>query len=171
MIMSSFFPHALIASLIVMPLGVLPLRGEDAAEANLKRFDTLDFDAYSKQDWKLFTELHCADVVVHFPDGRETRGIEQHVHDIKQLFSGTPDSRISSHPIRVGSNDWTAVTGVMEATFSEPMALGGGVVQPPTGKKLKLTMATFARWKDGCIAEEFLFWDNAAYAKQLGIGK
>lgn len=171
MIMSKLFPRALIASLIVMPLGALPSRGEDAAETNLKRFDTLDFDAYSKQDWKLFTELHCADVVVHFPDGRETRGIEQHVHDIKQLFSGTPDSRISSHPIRVGSKDWTAVTGVMEATFSEPMALGGGAVQPPTGKKLKLTMATFARWKDGCIAEEFLFWDNAAYAKQLGIGK
>lgn len=164
--------QAVFASLILIPASTLPSLGQDAnAQKNLKRFDTLDFDAYSKQDWKLFTKLHCADVVVHFPDGRETHGIEQHIHDIKQLFVGTPDSRITSHPIRVGSKDWTAVTGVMEATFSEPMALGNGTIQPATGNKLKLTMATFARWKGGCIAEEFLFWDSAAYAKQLGIGK
>lgn len=158
--------------LILVPLSALPSHGEDAAARNnLKRFDQLDFEAYSKQDWKLFTKLHCADVVVHFPDGRETHGIEAHIHDIKQLFVGTPDSRITSHPIRVGAGNWTAVTGVMEATFSEPMPAVNGTPQAPTGKKLKLTMATFARWKGGCIAEEFLFWDNAAYAKQLGIGK
>ena len=29
-------------------------------------------------------------------------------------------------------------------------------------------MATIARWKNGCIAEEHLFWDNAEYMKQLG---
>ena len=63
------------------------------------------------------------------------------------------------------------MTGVLEATFSEPMPMGNGTTQPPTGSKLKLTMATFARWKGDCIAEEFLFWDNAAYAKQLGLGK
>jgi predicted ester cyclase len=163
---------AVFASVILVATSAAPSLGQDAAaQKNLKRFDTLDFDAYSKQDWKLFTKLHCADVVVHFPDGRETHGIEQHVHDIKQLFVGTPDSRITSHPIRVGSKDWTAVTGVMEATFSEPMALGNGTTQPPNGKKLKLTMATFARWKGGCIAEEFLFWDTSAYAAQLGIGR
>lgn len=162
---------AFVAALIVFPLSNVPAYGEDPAEENLKRFDTLDFIAYSRQDWKLFAEIHCADVVVHFPDGRETKGIEQHLKDIKGLFVGTPDSRVTSHPIKVGSGAWTAVTGVMEATFSEPMAMGNGTTLAPTGNKLKLTMATFARWKGGCIAEEFLFWDNAAYAKQLGLTK
>lgn len=63
------------------------------------------------------------------------------------------------------------MAGVIEATFSEPMAMGNGTMQQPTGKKLKLTVATFARRKDGRITEELLFLDNADYARQLGIGK
>lgn len=38
-------------------------------------------------------------------------------------------------------------------------------------QKVKMPMATVARWKNGCIAEEHLFWDNAEYMKQLGIGQ
>jgi len=140
-------------------------------EANLKRFDQLDFDAYSqRKDMKLFREIHCPDVKVVFPNGRTTHGIDQHVADINGLFNGTPDSRITAHPIAFGSGDWTATTGVLEATFSEPMKLPDGKSISPTGKKVKMPMATIARWKDGCIAEEHLFWDNAEYMKQLGLG-
>jgi predicted ester cyclase len=42
---------------------------------------------------------------------------------------------------------------------------------PPTGKKIKITMSTIAKWNNGCIAEEHLFWDNAEYMKQLGLTK
>ena len=144
---------------------------EQQVQANLKRFDRLDFDAYSqRKDMKLFEEIHCRDVKVVFPDGRTTHGIEQHIKDINGLFNGTPDSRVTAHPVAFGANDWTAATGVLEATFSESMKLPGGNSIPPTGKRVKLTMATIARWKNGCIAEEHLFWDNAAYMKQLGLG-
>ncbi|MBS1147038.1 MAG: hypothetical protein H6R19_3672 [Proteobacteria bacterium] len=34
-----------------------------------------------------------------------------------------------------------------------------------------IPMATIAKWKNGCIAEEHLFWDIAEYMKQLGLGK
>ncbi len=40
----------------------------------------------------------------------------------------------------------------MEATFSEPMKLSDGKTIQPTGKKVKMPMATIARWKNGCIA-------------------
>jgi hypothetical protein len=144
----------------------------DQVKANLKRFDQLDFEAYSqRKDMALFRKLHCADVKVVFPDGRTTQGIDKHVEDINGLFNGTPDSRITAHPIAFGSGDWTVATGVLEATFSEPMKLPDGKTIPPTGKKVKMQMATVARWKDGCIAEEQLFWDNAEYMRQLGLGK
>jgi hypothetical protein len=42
----------------------------------LQRFDQLDLDAFSKQDWKLFNEIHCSGVVVTFPDGHQTHGIK-----------------------------------------------------------------------------------------------
>jgi len=145
---------------------------KERVQANLKRFDRLDFDAYSqRKNMKLFRDIHCADVKVVFPDGRTTHGIDQHVKDIDGLFNGTPDSRITAHPIAFGSGDWTATTGVLEATFSEPMKLADGSAIAPTGKKVKIPMATLAKWKNGCIAEEHLFWDNAEYMKQLGLGK
>lgn len=156
---------------------------------HLHRFDQLDFDAFSGQDWELFNEIHCADVVVKFPDGRETKGIEQHQKDIAGMFVGTPDMRVSAHPVSFGSGEWTATTpnnrasaqsltsgqwtatvGILEATFTEPMPFGDRTIQP-TGKKLRLPMMTVAHWKNGCIAEEQLFWDNAAYMQQLGIGQ
>jgi hypothetical protein len=144
----------------------------DLVQENLKRFDQLDFEAYSeRKNMKLFREIHCPDVKVVFPDGRSTQGIEQHVADINNLFNGTPDSRITAHPIAFGAREWTVTTGVMEATFSEPMTLPDGKTIEPTGKKVKMPMATIARWKNGCIAEEHLFWDNAEYMKQLGIGQ
>lgn len=145
---------------------------KERVQANLQRFDRLDFDAYSqRKDMKLFRDIHCPDVKVVFPDGRTTHGIDQHVKDIDGLFNGTPDSRITAHPIAFGSGDWTATTGIMEATFSEPMRLADGTSIPPTGNKVKMPMATIAKWKNGCIAEEHLFWDNAEYMKQLGLKK
>jgi hypothetical protein len=33
-------------------------------------------------------------------------------------------------------------------------------------------MATIARWnKDGTMDEEYLFWDNQEFMKQIGLGK
>lgn len=148
-------------------------KGEpEQVQANLKRFDRLDFEAYSqRKNMKLFREIHCPDVKVVFPDGRTTQGIDQHVTDIDGLFNGTPDSRITAHPIAFGSGEWTVTTGVMEATFSEPMKLPDGQTIAPTGNKVRMPMATIAKWKNGCIAEEHLFWDNAEYMKQLGLTK
>lgn len=164
---------SLFAAVSVASQAAEPTKSEKKqVQENLKRFDHLDFDAYSqRKDMKLFRDIHCRDVKVVFPDGRVTNGIDQHVTDINGLFNGTPDSRITAHPISFGSGEWTATTGVMEATFSEPMKLPDGTSIPPTGKKVKMPMATIARWKNGCIAEEHLFWDNAEYMKQLGLTK
>ena len=30
-------------------------------------------------------------------------------------------------------------------------------------------MCTVGHWKDGVMIEEWLFWDNATYMKQIGI--
>lgn len=154
----------------------------------LQRFDANDFDAYSNQDLKLFSEIHCTDVAVTFPDGHVTHGIKKHVEDMKQMFISTPDMRVSTHPISFGAEqysssltpqrrtspetlvagEWTATVGVLEATFTKPMKVGDKTV-PPNGKKLKLQMVTVTHWQNGCIAEELLFWDNAAYMQQLGL--
>ena len=41
----------------------------------------------------------------------------------------------------------------------------------PTGKPVSLKIATIARWENGRIAEEYLFWDNADWNRQIGLGQ
>ena len=38
----------------------------------------------------------------------------------------------------------------------------------PTGKAFKLPMLTVGRWENGVMVEEWLYWDNQAFMKQIG---
>jgi hypothetical protein len=140
----------------------------DQVEAHLRRFEELDFEAFNKQNWELFNQIHAEKVVVKFPDGHQTTGIEKHDEDMKAMFAWSPDLKIISHPVRFGSGEWTAVTGIMTGTFSRPMMLPDGTSMQPTGKSFKIPMCTIALWKDGRIAEETLFWDTGAMMRQIG---
>jgi len=142
-----------------------------AQKANLDNFDDLDFNVYSGQKWDELGRSHHRDIVVHWPDGRTTKGIETHIEDLKAMFVFAPDTRIKEHPIRIADGDWTAVTGVMEGTFTKPMPVGEGRTIAPTGKPFKLTMATIGLWKDGVMIEEWLFWDNLSFMKQIGLAE
>jgi ketosteroid isomerase-like protein len=193
--MQARYPIAILGMVVVCLTTVAvqkqALAAPEDTQANvtkrLERFDQLDFDAFSKQDWKLFTEIHCPNVVVTFPDGHQTHGIKKHTEDMVAMFVPMPDLRITEHSVSFGSDvwarstptrrtsaqsltpgEWTSTVGIMEGTFTKPMTMGDKTIQP-TGKKLKLTMATVAHWKNGCIAEENLFWDNLTYLQQLGI--
>lgn len=140
-------------------------------EHNLETFDDLDFNVYTGQKWDLLGKSHHKDIVVHWPDGRKTKGIETHIEDLKAMFVYAPDTRIREHPIRIANGDWTAVMGIMEGTFTKPMPAGNGKTIPPTGKSFKLPMATIGLWRDGVMVEEWLFWDNQAFMKQVGLAQ
>ncbi len=87
------------------------------------------------------------------------------------MFVYAPDTAIKQHPIRFGSKEWTFVTGIMTGTFSKPMPIGGGKFIKPTGMKFSLAMCTVGHWVKGVMTEEWLYWDNATYMKQIGLGK
>jgi predicted ester cyclase len=142
----------------------------EATQLNLSKFDDLDFNVISNQKWDELGKSHARDIVVHWPDGHSTTGLDQHTHDLQAMFVWAPDLKISDHPIKVANGDWTAVTGVMQGTFSKPMPMPDGKNIAPTGKQFKLTMSTFGHWKNGVMDEEYLFWDNQALNDQLGIG-
>src|SRR5438046_10620343 len=116
-------------------------------EKNLKVFDTRDFDVFSNQKWDRLKESHASDIVVTWPDGHETKGIERHIEDLKALFVFAPDLKIKVHPIRFGSGTWTAVTGVMSGTFTKPMTTPDGTSIPPTGKHFAFSMMTIGHCK------------------------
>lgn len=141
------------------------------AEQRLRTFDTLDFDVFSNQKWDRIRESHSADIVVYWPDGHSTRGVDRHIADMKYMFSYAPDTRIKTHPIKVAQGEWTSVVGVLEGTFTRPMTLPDGTVIQPTGKAFRINMATVGHWNSaGVMSEEYLFWDNKAYMDQI-MGK
>jgi len=166
-----------------MPAGSTTTASTDAAELarikaerveqekNLANFDDLDFNVYSNQKWDQLSKSHAADIVVHWPDGRMTTGIEPHIADLKQQFVFAPDTKIKTHPIKIARDNYTAVTGVMEGTFSQPMPTPDGKSIQPTNKPFKLEMVTIGRWENGVMKEEWLFWDNQAFMRQIGLAK
>jgi len=161
---------------------------------NLKTFDTLDFVVFSNQEWVRLHESHSKDVIVNWPDGHQTKGIERHIEDLKALFVYAPDTRIEVHPIRFGAartvssssitpekkievepldaeEGYTCVTGIMMGTFTKPMPIGDGKFIQPTNKSFSVPMCTVGHWKNGVMIEEWLYWDNATYMRQIGLGK
>ena len=142
---------------------------EQAVAGHLTTFDTLDFQVFTHQQWERFHESHSQDVKVHWPDGHVTEGLAKHIEDLKALFVYAPDTRIQVHSIKIGSGEWTSVVGVMEGTFTQPMPMGNGKVTAPTHKAFKITMCTVGHWKNGVMDEEYLFWDNLTYLRQIGI--
>jgi hypothetical protein len=145
---------------------------EKATEQNLKTFDTLDFDVYTNQKWDRLHESHAEDILVHYPDGHTTKGIRDHIEELKGIFVYAPDTRINVHPVKFGQGEWTGVIGVLEGTFSKPMPIADGRTIAPTGKPFKLTMATLGHCTPaGVMDEEYLFWDNLAFMKQIGLAQ
>jgi hypothetical protein len=141
-------------------------------QKRIKIFDDLDFNIYSNQKWNRFTESHDKNIKVFYPDGSITNGLApQHIDALTPMFVFAPDTKIKKHPVKFGTGDWTAVIGEMEGTFSKPMPIGNGKTIKPTGKKFKLGMTTIGHWKGERMIEEYLFWDNQAFMKQIGLAK
>ncbi|MHB8622418.1 MAG: ester cyclase [Sulfuricaulis sp.] len=141
---------------------------------HLANFDDLDFRVYTGQQWENLHKSHAQNVIVHYPDGHITKGIPDHIKELKFMWTFAPDNRITQHTVRFGTADgeWTGVMGFLDGTFTKPMALGDGTVIQPTGKAYHLPMATLGHWnKQGTMDEEYLFWDNATLMKQIGVTK
>jgi hypothetical protein len=100
-------------------------------------------------------------------DGGEVDLATMAEFDIKGMdafFIYAPDTRIAMHPIRIAMDGYTAVTGVIKGTFTEPMPDGDGSSIAPTGRGYSLNMATIARWNEhGVMTEEWLYWDNQTF--------
>lgn len=141
-------------------------------EQNIAAFDDLDFNVFTHQKWDQLKKSHSNDIIAHWPDGHQTKGMEKHIEDLKAMFVYAPDTRILVHPVKFGSGSWTSVIGVMEGTFTAPMPVPNGKPILPTGKAFKLTLNTVGRWNaQGTMDEEYLFWDNQTYMRQIGLGK
>jgi hypothetical protein len=104
-------------------------------ERNVRLFDRLAFEAWNRDDWKLFAELHTDDVTAE-AGGERTTGIGPHIEQSKRFLASAPGGRVAAHPVSFGSGPWTCT-----------------IAELTSGRK----MAIICRWRDGRIAEEYVF--------------
>ena len=149
------------------------LSREAVVQKNLKTFHHLDFGVFNHQKWDQLHLSHSHDVVVHWPDGRTTVGIEAHIEDLKGLFVWAPDTHVVEHTWLFGGGDeaeFTGCVGIFAGTFTQPLPIGGGVTIPPTGRSFNVRISTTAHWNShGVLNEEYLLWDNLLLNRQLGL--
>ena len=175
--------NGLFSTIILVLSGTLAFSGCTTAKAakpyeeeqklvtsHIETFDDLDYNVFSGQKWPELHRSHSNNVTVHWPDGHVTKGIDQHIEDLKAMFAWSPDTRIKEHTVKLGQREWTSVIGIMQGTFTQPMPVGNGKTIPPTNKAYKIQMATIGHWKEGVMDEEYLFWDNQEFMKQIGLG-
>jgi hypothetical protein len=141
---------------------------------HLKRLDTFDFDVLTQKKWDRLKESHANNIVVHWPDGRKSKGLQRHIGDLKAMFAYAPDTNVQGHPVKFESDDWTCVVGIMAETFTKPMATGGGKIIPPTGKRFNIDICMLGHWNnEGLMDEEYLFGTIRVHATtrctQVGV--
>jgi hypothetical protein len=112
---------------------------DETVETNLQSMDDLDFKGWNGADWEgVFARCHTDDVLVDVHGQPPTHGVREHIEAVKAFVNSTGGApvQVKSHPIRFGSGEWTCVVGELE-----------------DGTR----MVTVARWRDGGIAEEYIW--------------
>ena len=141
-----------------------------AEQKNMELMQTLD-DAWNNRDWDTFEKRHKPDTVVRWPAQPPTHGIHNHRAEGIQMFKTFPDNRVENRPYKTffASGDWTCSIARFHGTMTGPMVLADGTTIPPNGKMFEVDFCTVARWHDGQIVEENLFYDVVGMMSQLGL--
>jgi len=135
---------------------------------HLALFDELDLEAFNHRDMDRIREIHADNVKVYNPDGTITEPMPPHADELQFLFD-TFDFKVAKHIVGFGFGEWTAGISISEGKWIKPITLPDGTVLQPTGKPVSVKTATIARWENDRIAEEYLFWDNADWNRQIGL--
>src|SRR6202171_2442363 len=129
-------------------------------------------DAFNSRDVAAMNAAHHPDIIAHvmgIPD--PILGRVAHAAMIQQMIRTFPDIHVHNdpYPIQFGSGDWITVVTRTTGTFKGEMKLPDGKVIVPTGKSFNLSLTTTARWDGDVLIEEYVFWDSALQAQQIGL--
>ncbi len=129
-------------------------------------------DAFNARDVTAMNAIHHPDMTAHVMGNAEPiKGRAAHAAMIEQMIRIFPDVHVNNdpYPIQFGAGDWITVVTRATGTFTGEMILPDGNIIPATGKAFDLDFATTARWEGDQLIEEYVFWDSALQAQQIGL--
>ena len=136
--------------------------------ALMKRGD----DAFNDHDFEAMHAAHHPDMVAHIVGSEESiHGADAHRAAMETMIRAFPDVRVENdpYPVHFGQGDWLTVITEATGTFAGDLVTPDGSVIPPTGKPFALDFSTTARWEGELLIEEYVFWDTALQARQIGL--
>ena len=141
-----------------------------SSQSNLERMQILD-DSWNSQDWETFKKYHAEDTIVRWTGRTEvTKGRHDHHLESVEFFKTFPDNHLDNRPYRVmiEQGDWTCSIARFTGTMKGALKTPDGKEIPPTNKSFEIELCTVARWENGEIVEENLFYDVPTMMKQIG---
>jgi SnoaL-like polyketide cyclase len=119
----------------------------------------------------VFRKRHSTDTAAYWPGQPDpTRGRDAHQAESEAFFKSI-ENHLENDPYKVmfGSGDWTCTIARWKGRMKGPWKGLDGKVHPATNKPFELEFCTVARWKNGEIVEEKLFYDQVGFLKQIGV--
>ena len=150
------------------PVGAAPLvvlAKNDATEtANLAAMKA-SVDAINKHDLKALEPL-MAEGYRMIEIGRpKDENKKETLASLKELFGGIPDVTITQSAMWA-AGDYVVFTGTFSGTNTGDLPSAG---IKKTGKKLSLHFCEIVKFEGGKQVEDYLFFNGAAFAAQLGL--
>jgi predicted ester cyclase len=124
--------------------------------------------AYNSHDAKGVDAFNSPDLVYHDMTMAADQTAKESLAGTLDMFKAFPDVKLV--PLAAwGAGSYVVVAGRFEGTNKGPMPAMG--IKRPTGKAVSARYLDIARWENGKIKEEWLFYDGMAMARQLGLIK
>lgn len=128
-------------------------------------------DAFNPQDAEAMDAAHHPNLIAHIMGSTEPiRGQAAHQVAMEGLFRAFPDITVdNAYQVQFGAGEWTTVVAKVAGTFTGEMELPDGTRIPGTGRSFDVDLTTTARWQGEHMIEEWVFWDSALMAQQVGL--
>jgi steroid delta-isomerase-like uncharacterized protein len=134
-----------------------------STEENKTRQRRVFEEVFNKGNLAIIPEFIAPDYVYRSPLGMEAKGPEGFKQMVTRVRTAFPDLHITIEDM-VAEGDMVAIRYTMRGTFKgEYMGIA------PTGKKMELPNAGFARFRGGKQVDVWPYLDSLTYYQQLGI--
>jgi predicted ester cyclase len=123
---------------------------------------------YNTHDVKSVDAYYAPDLVYRDLTAPRDLTFTENSAATREFFAAFPDAKLT--PLTAwGAGNYVVVAGRFDGTNRGPMPAMG--IVRPTGKAVSMRYLDVARWENGKIKEEWLFYDGMAVAGQLGMLK
>jgi predicted ester cyclase len=138
----------------------------DAAEAGNVGVIQAQIEAFNKHDVKGLAATVADGYVLHEIAMPADLDKKKDLVSLAELFKGFGDVQLSTSQV-YGAGDYVVVAGTFEGTNTGPVPSMG--LKKRTGKRVVARYLEIFRLENGKVAEDWLFYNGAAFAAQLGL--